>query len=501
MKAAAALLERGFLTGAIRPPSVPAGGARLRITVSAAHTEEQIDALIEAMSQVLRLDGQSAAGVSAEQHGRGDHANGSGSANSASLPARDAVVVWHPYTQHRIAPPPIAVVAAEGAHLITADGRRILDGISSWWVTLHGHGNSRIAAAIARQATRLEQVIFAGFTHEPAVKLAEELTRITPPGLARVFYSDNGSTAVEVAIKMALQYWRNRGENRATIVALEGAYHGDTFGAMSVSERGVFTQVFADFLFDVERLPDPGTGDIVAAFTELLERDGGGKVAGIIVEPLLQGAGGMKMWSAATLRALRDAAESAGVLFIADEVLTGFGRTGPAFACDAAGITPDIMCLSKGLTGGFLPMGATLATERIFNSFLSDDRRATFFHGHSYTANPLACAAALASIAQLDDTSAARRCRIEELHREWIHGISAHPRVRDARVLGTVAAFDIEGDAGYLSGASARLAQHCLSNDVLVRPLGNVVYLMPPYCVEESDLRRAHEVIAAGLDS
>jgi adenosylmethionine-8-amino-7-oxononanoate aminotransferase len=393
------------------------------------------------------------------------------------------------------------VASADGAHLIATDGRRILDGISSWWVTLHGHAHPRIAAAIAEQAARLEQVIFAGFTHEPAIKLAEGLIAMSPPGLSKVFYSDNGSTAVEVAIKMALQYWRNRGEDRNVIVALDGAYHGDTFGAMSVSERGVFTEAFADFLFSVERLSDPGAHDVAAELEQRLSGREGDRVAAVIVEPLLQGACGMRMWGSDKLRALRQGAQRAGVLFIADEVLTGFGRTGPNFACEAADIAPDIMCLSKGLTGGFLPLGATLATDEIFAAFLSEDRRATFFHGHSFTANPVACAAAAASIQLLDAECAARRACIESVHRECLETVAKLGAVTRARVLGTVAAFDLAGDAGYLSDAGVRLARFCLDRDLLIRPLGNVVYLMPPYCTDERELRRAYDVIMEGLDA
>jgi adenosylmethionine-8-amino-7-oxononanoate aminotransferase len=327
------------------------------------------------------------------------------------------------------------------------------------------------------------------------VQLAEELLRILPSGLSRVFYSDDGSTAVEVAIKMALQYWRNRSEGRSVIAALEGAYHGDSFGAMSVSGRGLFTDPFAEKLFDVERLPDPVHGDPVAALEKLITRGGRARcdVAAVIVEPLLLGAGGMRVWSEDKLRELRNLAASANVLFIADEVLTGFGRTGPLFACQRANITPDIICLSKGITGGFLPLGATVTSERVFDAFLSGDRRKTLFHGHSYTANPIACAAAIASISLLDETCAARRAMIERVHREELVELSALSGVRSARVIGTVAAFDFDADSSardtngssgnYLSSAAADLARFCLESGVFIRPLGNVVYLLPPYCI------------------
>ena len=316
--------------------------------------------------------------------------------------------VWHPYTQHGLGEDHIVVTRARGAYLYDENDRPIFDAISSWWVTLHGHAQPEIAAAIAEQAAMLEQVIFAGFTHAPAARLAAALVERAPRGLERVFFSDDGSTAVEVAVKMALQYWENRGEHRRTIVALENAYHGDTFGAMSVSARGLFTEPFVQYLFAVERLPDPVDGDVVTALERLIATRGS-ELAAVIVEPMLMGAGGMRMWSADALRGLREVTARHGILLIADEVLTGFGRTGPLFACEHARIAPDLMCVSKGITGGFVPFSATLATDAVFDAFRSLERSRTLFHGHSYTANPIACAAALASLALLDDRSTERR--------------------------------------------------------------------------------------------
>lgn len=416
---------------------------------------------------------------------------------AASWCALDAAHIWHPYTQHAVAPPPVPVVRAEGAYLYTADGRRVFDAISSWWVTLHGHAHPAIADAIAAQARTLEQVIFAGFTHEPAARLAGELVAHLPPGLTRVFYSDDGSTAVEVAIKMALQYWHDQGTPRPLVAALENAYHGDTFGAMSASARGVFTTPFGRHLFEVARLPDPSEEgeDTVAALEALLDARGG-ELAAVIVEPLLLGAGGMHVWSADVLRRLRALTAEARVLLIADEVLTGFGRTGPLFACERAEIAPDIVCLSKGLTGGFLPLGATVAREEIFRAFLSPDRRRTLFHGHSYTANPLACAAARASLALLDDACAARRAAIEQVHVARMRELAAHPRVRNPRVLGTVAAFDLAGAGSYLDPVGPALGAFALQRDVLLRPLGNVVYLLPPFCATPDEIAGVYDVIA-----
>jgi adenosylmethionine-8-amino-7-oxononanoate aminotransferase len=413
--------------------------------------------------------------------------------------ALDAAHVWHPYTRHGTAEPPLAVVSGSGAYLCGADGRRIFDAISSWWVTLHGHAHPVIADAVAAQARRLEQVIFAGCTHEPAARLAAELVARLPAGLTRVFYSDDGSTAVEVALKMAIQYWRNLGEDRPLVAALEHAYHGDTFGAMSAGARGVFTNCFDGHLFEVARLPDPSEGDVAAALERLIDTRGP-DVAALIVEPGLLGAGGMRVWNAATMRRLRELTADAGILFIADEVLTGFGRTGPLFACEAAGISPDLICLSKGLTGGFLPLGATVAREEIFRAFLGADRRRTLFHGHSYTANPLACAAARASLRLLDGDCAARRQAIERAHRKGLEALDSLPAVRNPRVLGTMGAFDLNGGGGgYLDSSGQALARFALTEGVLLRPLGNVVYLLPPYCATAEEIAGVYDLIGRFL--
>lgn len=414
--------------------------------------------------------------------------------------AADRAHVWHPYTQHLLAPEPIDVVSAEGSHLITSDGRRILDMISSWWVTLHGHGVPAIAAAIGRQAEMLEQVIFTRFTHEPAALLAEELCKVLPPGLTRVFFSDNGSTAVEAALKMAIQYWHNRGQKRNTIVAVENSYHGDTFGAMSASARSVFTAPFLGNLFDAVYLPGPPDGDTAGALESVLS-EGGKGIAAIIVEPMLQGAGGMRMWKSEMLSRVSALARTSGIPLIADEVLTGFGRTGPLFACEHAGISPDIICLSKGITGGFLPLGATVATDEIFSAFLSDDRTRTLFHGHSYTANPISCAAARASLALLDGGSERRRRDIEEAHRRGMQTVARSSHVRNVRILGTVAAFDIGDATSYLEPVGEKLSRFALERNVLLRPLGNVVYLLPPYCTTAEQISETYYVIGAFLDT
>lgn len=411
----------------------------------------------------------------------------------------DDAHLWHPYTHHGSSPAPVPIVRAEGAYLYDASGRQILDAISSWWVTLHGHAHPVIAEAIAEQARSLEQVIFAGFTHEPAARLAAELVSVLPEGLERVFLSDNGSTAVEVALKMALQFWRNQGQSRPLIAALENAYHGDTFGAMSISSRGVFTEPFGSHLWKVSRLPDPTSGDTVSAFDRLLE-ERGSDLAALVVEPLLMGAGGMRMWREDVLRALRERTREHGILLIADEVLTGFGRVGPLFACERAGVQPDIICLSKGITGGFLPLGATVASVEVWEAFRGGDRRRTLFHGHSYTANPLACAAARASLGLLVGASGPRRAAIELAHRDGLRRLRSHPRVRNARILGTVAALDLVAEPGYLSPIGQALGSFALEHGVLLRPLGNVVYLLPPFCTTPAEITGVYEIIERFLE-
>jgi adenosylmethionine-8-amino-7-oxononanoate aminotransferase len=409
-----------------------------------------------------------------------------------SLADRDRAVVWHPYTQMLTAPAPLPIARAEGAWLYTEDGRRILDGISSWWVNIHGHAHPKLNAALAAQARELEHVVFAGCTHRPAVELAERLIEILPTGLARVFYSDNGSTAVEVALKLAIQYWSNVGQpGRTTFITLHNAYHGDTVGAMSASEDSIFTRAFSTMLFPVERVR--GLDDM-----EQRLRDSGESVAGVLIEPMLQGAGGMIVWPAEFVAGVRNLCDRYRTLMIADEVLTGFGRTGKMFACEHAGIAPDILCLSKALTAGYLPLGVTAATGQVYDAFLSDDRTKTFFHGHSYTANPLACAVALASLDIFrDEAVLARVLRLEQQLRA---GFERFRSFGDVRVIGGVAAVELQSDKpGYLDQIGPRLAAAFLDRGLLLRPLGNVVYFMPPYCITEAETAWALKQIAGVL--
>lgn len=411
----------------------------------------------------------------------------------------DAAHVWHPYTQHMNAPLPVPIARASGAYLYDVRDRPILDAISSWWVTTHGHCHPDIVSAIREQAGALDQVMFAGFTHEPATALAAELVSRLPRGLTRVFFSDDGSTAVEVAIKMSLQSFANRGTPRPLIAALENAYHGDTFGAMAAGARGVFSAFYEPMLFEVARLPDPSVGDTVGALDTLLA-ERGHELAAVIVEPLLLGAGGMRIWQESVLRDIRERTAAAGVHLIADEVLTGFGRTGPLWACDRADIQPDLMCLSKGLTGGAMPLGITAANEDIFDAFRSDNRAKTFFHGHSFTANPMACAAALASLELFDDECEDNRIRIEVTHAQQLATLESHPAVRNTRQIGTVAVVELNAEDGYLSEIGRELAAFSLENGVLLRPLGNVVYCLPPYCITNDELETVYDVIRRFLD-
>jgi adenosylmethionine-8-amino-7-oxononanoate aminotransferase len=411
--------------------------------------------------------------------------------------------IWHPFTQHALAPDSIAIERAEGALLYTKDGRTLIDGISSWWVNTHGHGHPKIARAVRAQAGTLEQVIFAGFTHDPAEKLATKLLertrRTLGEGLDYAFFSDSGSTSVEVALKMAIGFFVHNGqESRRTIVALEGGYHGDTFGAMAAGARSVFSKPYEPYLFDVEFLPVDGAA---AAFETLLETKGD-TIAALIVEPLVQGAAGMKMYPPETLKALAGLCKKHGVLLIADEVMTGFGRTGTFFACEQAGVCPDLMCLSKGLTGGFLPMGLTLASRDIYNAFYAPDRARTFYHSTSFTGNAIACAAALASLEIWEQEPVLERVRaIEKSHLKAAEKLRNDPNVRDVRVKGSILALDIAApESGYLSNMAPVLSEFYLQNGVLLRPIGNCVYVLPPYCITQDELEKITDVIRRSLD-
>ena len=424
--------------------------------------------------------------------------------------------IWHPFSNSVLDPPPVRVTRAEGVYLHTADGRKIIDAISSWWVNLHGHANPRIAAAIAEQARKLEHVILAGFTHDAAEELATRLRKCVPRELTHLFFSDDGSTAVEVALKLAVQHFQNlsRPEKRE-IVALEHGYHGDTAGAMSVSDESPFTQPFQAMRYSVHRMHSAycyrcPVGlkretchiECVQQLEQLLaERED--RIAAVIVEPLLQGAGGMIVHPVEFLQKLHALCTHHDVLLIADEVLTGFGRTGKMFACDLANVTPDLMCVSKGITGGFMTMGVTLCTDLVESAFRSENRMHSFYHGHSYTGNALACAAANANLQIFDDEPVFDRIRtIAKIHGERLAALGDFHQVGDTRLIGSIGAMELRvDDPGYLSGLRPKLYNFFLERNVLLRPLGNVVYVLPPYVIEPEELHRVYDVITEAIET
>lgn len=408
--------------------------------------------------------------------------------------------IWHPFTQHAVAPPPIKIARAAGAKLLTVDHEQIIDAISSWWVVTHGHCHPKIMGAIKTQADKLDQVIFAGFTHEPAEQLGRALVDMAPAGLTRVFYSDSGSTAVEVALKMALGHFHNRGEKRTRILALEHAYHGDTVGTMSTGARGIFNAAYQPLLYDVTRIPFPASGHEQATHDAIEAACRTGDVAALIVEPLILGAGGMLIYSAEALAEMARIARAHGALFIADEVMTGWGRTGTLFACQQADVLPDLLCMAKGLTGGAIPLAATLATEEIFASHYSQDRSKAFFHSSSYTANPIACAAGLANVEIWRTEPVLERIsNLAEMQRRRLAALGTDNTFTNVRQLGTIAALDIDvPDGGYLANIGPAMQREFLARNVLLRPLGNTIYIMPPYCISSDELDSVYHAIRAG---
>jgi len=424
--------------------------------------------------------------------------------------------IWHPFSNAVLDPPPIPLVRAEGVWLYTRDGEKVLDAISSWWVNIHGHANPKIAAAIAEQARRLEHVILAGFSHGAAERLAEGLGKWVSPEMRHLFFSDDGSTAVEVALKLAVQHFSNQErKEKREIVALAHGYHGDTAGAMSVSDDSPFTAPFETMRYPVHRVHsaycyrcplglrrESCQIDCVSQLEALLAARGE-QIAAVIVEPLLQGAGGMIVHPVEFLRKVRSLCTRHDVLLIADEVLTGFGRTGKMFACDLAGVAPDLMCLSKGITGGFLAMGVTLCSDRVEASFRSENQLHTFYHGHSYTGNALACAAANASLQIFEDEPVFDRiATIAKINGERLAELRAMPQVGDTRQIGTIGAIEFRtDDAGYLSAMRPKLYQFFLDRGVLLRPLGNVVYVLPPYVISPAELHRVYDVIVEAVQT
>ena len=421
-----------------------------------------------------------------------------------SLLERDAAVIWHPYTQMKTAGLTVPIVKGQGLYLTDENGKQYMDAISSWWVNIHGHAHPYIAQKVAEQLNKLEHVIFSGFTHEPAIDLAERLLKCLPANQSKIFYSDNGSTAVEVALKMTIQFWYNQGKKRQKIIALEHSYHGDTFGAMSVSARSAFTNPFFPFLFEVVHIPFPHKNEEHKTIEVLkgLMKNGKDEIAAFIFEPLVLGAGGMLMYEEEALNELLGICKENEVLTIADEVMTGFGRTGKMFASEYLVHQPDILCLSKGLTGGTMALGVTSCTQKIYDAFLSDDKGKTFFHGHSFTANPVACAASLASLDLFLDEECQKNIRmIANAQQGFADELQKFPNAENIRNKGTLLAFDFKTHehTSYFNSVRDQLYQYFLDRGIIIRPLGNTIYLMPPYCIQTSELNRIYDTIKERL--
>lgn len=419
----------------------------------------------------------------------------------SSLVEKDRATIWHPFTQMQTAPSPIPIVRAQGAYLYSENGRCYLDGISSWWVNLHGHAHPYIVKKIQAQAESLDQVIFADFTHGPAVELALRLLSIIPGEMSKIFYSDNGSTAVEVAVKIALQYWQNKQIEKTKVICFKNSYHGDTFGAMSVAGKNGFNKPFWKFLFDVVTIDLPLKGEEEKSLSQIQTVLEEGEVACFIFEPLILGAGGMQIYPAKGLNELIACCQHYEALTIADEVMTGFGRTETLFASEQLTAKPDLICLSKGLTGGFLPLGATLCTEKIFQAFLSDRLQLAFLHGHSYTANPLACSSALASLDLLLDAKCAQqRERISTAHAQFCAQWRGHPKLKRATSIGTILALEYQTERpSYFHEMRNQLYLFFIERGILLRPIGNVLYVMPPFCIQEEELQHIYDTIALSL--
>ena len=420
-----------------------------------------------------------------------------------SLTEKDSQYLWHPYTQHKTASAPIAITKGKGALLWDENGKEYIDAIASWWVNPYGHSNTFIADAIYKQLTTLEHVLFGGFTHEPAVKVAEKLLAILPQNQQKLFFSDNGSTAVEIAIKVALQYFFNKGEKRTTIIAFENAFHGDTFAAMAASGISLFTDAFQGMFIDVVRIPVPVVGQEEVSFSALAKALKNHDCAGFIFEPLVQGAAGMVMYEPAALNTLIQMCKANSVLTIADEVMTGFGKTGKTFASDYLVEQPDMMCLSKALTGGTIPMAITTFTQEIFDAFYDEDINKALFHGHTFTANPTGCAAALASLELLQTPAMqANIARVNAMHLAFEKRVQSHHKVVTTRVLGVIFALEIktESAASYYGNLRNKLYTFFIENGVILRPVGNIVYILPPYIITDEQLEKVYQVVESALE-
>jgi adenosylmethionine---8-amino-7-oxononanoate aminotransferase len=414
-----------------------------------------------------------------------------------SLAERDQQIIWHPYTQMKTAALPIAIVRGEGALLFAEDGKEYIDAVASWWVNLHGHAHPQIAKKVSEQLQTLEHVIFAGFTHQPAVELAEGLLKILPEGQSKVFYSDNGSTAVEVALKMAIQYWANLGTPKKKIIAFRDSYHGDTFGAMAVSSRSAFTAPFWSYLFEVDFIDVPVAGNEAETITQLEALAIAGNVAAFIYEPLVLGTAGMIMYEPEVLDKLIDICQQHHILTIADEVMTGFGRTGKLFASHYLQNKPDMVCLSKGLTGGTMALGVTTCNTKIYEAFLADDKGKTLFHGHSYTANPVACAAGIASLElTISPETQQNLDRISNSHQAFADELKPLPGIKEVRQRGTILAIEFADEStSYFSNLRDVFYNYALEQGVILRPLGNIIYIIPPYCITDAQLDKVYQTI------
>ena len=420
-----------------------------------------------------------------------------------TLAARNLKHNWHPYTQHKTAQTPIAIALGEGALLWDEDGKEYIDAIASWWVNPFGHANQFIADAIYKQLTTLEHVLFGGFTHEPAVVLSEKLIEILPNNQQKLFYSDNGSTSVEIAIKVSMQYFFNQGIKKTKIIAFEDAFHGDTFGAMAASGISFFTEAFKDSLIEVVRIPVPTAGNEAKSIEALEKLVATNECAAFIFEPLVQGAAGMVMYAPEILDQLMAICKANAVFTIADEVMTGFGKTGRNFACDYLEQQPDMMCMSKALTGGTIPMAITSFTQEIFDCFYDDDVNKALFHGHTFTANPTGCAAALASLELLQSSEMQENLkRIHANHLVFEAKIKQHPKVKTTRVLGVILAIEIKTDSqeSYYGSMRNLLYDFFIENGVILRPVGNIVYVLPPYVMNDEQLNKVYQVIEKALE-
>jgi len=420
-----------------------------------------------------------------------------------TLSEKDQLYHWHPYTQHQITGLLPAIVKGEGVYLWDESGKQYIDAIASWWVNPYGHSNRFIADAIYRQLTTLEHVLFGGFTNQPAVLLAEKLMALLPSNQKKIFYSDNGSTAVEVALKAALQYFYNKGEKRTQIIAFEDAFHGDTFGAMAASGITFFTEAFQGSLINVVRIPVPTPGNEVKSKQALEAVLKTNDCAAFIFEPLVQGAAGMVMYTPEILEELLLLCKDHSVFTIADEVMTGFGKTGKTFACEYLNTPPDMMCLSKALTGGTIPMALTTFTQEIFNGFLDNDVNKALFHGHTFTANPTGCAAALASLQLLSTPEMqANIQRVNQRQLQFQEHIKSHPKVKTTRVLGVIFALEIavENQESYYGTLRNKLYNFFIENGVILRPVGNTIYILPPYVITNAQLEKVYEVVESALE-